>query len=459
MLDSITGIAYLLVILSILVIVHEWGHYIVAKLFGMRVEEFSLFFGPVLLRLGKRGDTEYNIRSVPVGGFVRIAGMDPDDVSGGRPILEAIRNPQFQDADPLDRVIRQLDKDTMAGIEASQVSPEVKSLLQGSIGQDGQLTENGRAELEIKQTSASLTDDERKLIQMVLTADTRANDPGLYSQKPIYQRSLVIFAGPFMSLFFGYLLFCLMGMTTGLPTNKITNQVIVMPDGAARAAGMRTGDRIVAINGVPISDGKEMVKKINGSVKTPLRLTINRGGQTVELTATPRPMVRPKYEDNKPVLDKAGKPVKETVGIIGVQPSPILERCGFVTSITEGTMTTVRYVRSLVGMIFSKEVKDNVGGPIAMGQMTTAFQKLGIAHLVVMAASFSLSLGIMNLLPIPILDGGHLVLLAVEKIRRRKLTSREVYRAQLVGLAMLAVIVCLVMYNDISRTIMGKGIQ
>src|SRR5438105_3659674 len=109
MLDTVTGIAYLLIILSVLVIVHEWGHFIVAKLFKMRVEEFALFFGPVLLRLGKRGDTEYNLRSIPVGGFVRIAGMDPDDVSGGRPILEAIRNPQFHDSDPLDNVIRQLD--------------------------------------------------------------------------------------------------------------------------------------------------------------------------------------------------------------------------------------------------------------------------------------------------------------------------------------------------------------
>jgi regulator of sigma E protease len=423
------------------------------------VEEFSLFFGPVILRLGKRGDTEYNVRSIPIGGFVRIAGMDPDDVSGGRPILEAIRNPQIHDADPLDKVIRQLDKDTMAGIEASQVSSGVKSLLQSSIGPDGQLTADGRTELEIKQTSADLTDDERKLIQMVLLADTRSNDPGLYSQKPIYQRALVIFAGPFMSLFFGYLLFCAMGMTIGLPTNKVTNQVSVLPDGAARAAGMKTGDRIVAIDGTPILDGKEMVKKINGSAKTPLSLTIDRGGKTVKITVTPRPTVREKLQDGKPLLDPAGKPLKETVGVIGVVPSPVLERSDLVTSVTGGTLYTIHYVRSLVAMIFSKEVKDNVGGPIAMGQMATAVQKLGLGHLVVMAATFSLSLGIMNLLPIPILDGGHLMLLGVEKIRRRKLTSREVYRAQLVGLAMLAVIVCLVMYNDIARTIMGRGIQ
>src|ERR1700694_379727 len=87
--DLIKGIAYLLVILSVLVVVHEWGHFIVAKFFKMRVEEFSLFFGKVLIRLGVRNGTEYNIRSIPAGGFVRIAGMEADDISGGRPILHA----------------------------------------------------------------------------------------------------------------------------------------------------------------------------------------------------------------------------------------------------------------------------------------------------------------------------------------------------------------------------------
>ena len=94
-----------------------------------------------------------------------------------------------------------------------------------------------------------------------------------------------------------------------------------------------------------------------------------------------------------------------------------------------------------------------------MGQTASAVQKLGFAHMLYMAASFSLSLGIMNLLPIPILDGGHLLLLGLEKVRRRKLTPREVYRAQMVGLAMLGVMVVFVMFNDIFRTLAGRSIQ
>src|SRR5512138_2636292 len=114
--DSVLTLIYLLVILSVLVVAHEWGHFIAARMFRMRVEEFSLFFGPRLLRLGKRGDTEYNIRSIPLGGFVRIAGMEPDDISGGRPILEAVRNPRFAETGGVADVVRDLDRDTSAGI-------------------------------------------------------------------------------------------------------------------------------------------------------------------------------------------------------------------------------------------------------------------------------------------------------------------------------------------------------
>lgn len=462
MLDSIRGVVDLVIILSVLVIVHEWGHFIVAKLCGMRVEEFSLFFGPRLVRLGKRGDTEYNIRSIPLGGFVRIAGMDPDDVSGGRPILDAIRNPQFADPNGLHSMIQQLDSDSLAEINADNVSSDVRVLLRSAVGSDGTLTEDGRAELEMKQASPQVNDDERKLMQMVLMADSRAKDPGLYNQKPIYKRALTIFAGPFMSLFFGYFLYCIMGMTFGLPTDNYTNQITVMPDGSARKAGMRTGDRIIAINDVPTPTGKELSDTIHAHPNVPLHLTLDRERKIVSLTVTPKAQEITKYDEktDKPVLDAAGKPVKETVGMIGIMPVPVLERTGIVESVVQGTWRSKEYVFSLISVLHSaKGVKENVGGPVAIYQTTTALQRLGVQSLVMMAAAFSLSLGIMNLLPIPVLDGGHLLLLAIEKIRRRRLSPREVYRAQIAGLAIIAALVVFVMFNDISRTIMGHSFQ
>jgi regulator of sigma E protease len=458
--DYITGIAYLLIILSILVIVHEWGHFAVAKFFKMRVEEFALFFGPILLRLGKKGETEYNIRSVPLGGFVRIAGMEPDDISGGRPILEAICDPQFNDPSGLVKLVKQLEADTMAEIDPANISPEVREMLHSSVNSRGELDADRREELEMKQASPKVNDDEKKLIQMVLLADSRATDPGLYSQKPIYQRALAIFGGPFMSLFFGYALFCILGVTVGLPTDKYTNQVQVDPNGSARTAGLKTGDRIVAINGVPTRVGKDLTEKIHSSVGVPLTLTIQRDDQTMPLVVTPQPKEVDKFDKNgKPVLDSKGKPVKETIGLIGVMPIPTLERVSPIEAVKDGTLRTWGYVDLLVHVVFSKEVGKAVGGPIAMGQTASAVQKLGFAHMLYMAASFSLSLGIMNLLPIPILDGGHLLLLGLEKVRRRKLTPREVYRAQMVGLAMLGAMVVFVMFNDIFRTLAGHSIQ
>src|SRR5713226_726493 len=108
--EVLKSACYFIAVLSVLVIVHEWGHFIVAKLCGMRVEDFSLFFGKVLLRLGVRNGTEYNIRAVPLGGFVKIAGMEANDISGGKPILEAIRGAGHSDQ-ALEDVIRQLEED------------------------------------------------------------------------------------------------------------------------------------------------------------------------------------------------------------------------------------------------------------------------------------------------------------------------------------------------------------
>jgi regulator of sigma E protease len=447
--DVVKGIISLLAILSILVLVHEWGHFIVAKLFRMRVEDFSLFFGPVIWRIGKRGDTEYNIRAIPLGGFVRIAGMEPDDISGGKPILEAIRHPSFTQQDTLEQILKQLESASMTSIDASKIGGRVRELLHEAVGPQGTLLPERREDLQTMRASPNINADEQRLIDVVLQADARANDTGLYSQKPIYQRALVIFAGPFMSLFFGYLIFCVMGMTIGLPGNKITNQITVMPDGAAREAGLRTGDRIVAINDIPIADedGKAMVDKIRSSPNIPLRLTIDRDGQLLYVSVMPRPRQ----------IEERG--VKKTIGLIGVAPNPIFERRKPLESIQAGTLLTQAYIQGLLQNVFSRRVHETVGGPIAMGQMATAFQRLGIAHLVSMAAMFSIGLGIMNLLPIPILDGGHLLLLGVEKVRRRKLSPREVYRAQLVGLGLLVLIVGFVMYNDIMRTLTGKAFQ
>jgi regulator of sigma E protease len=448
--DVVKGVFYLLIILSVLVVAHEFGHYAVAKLLKMRVEDFSLFFGPVLVRLGRRGDTVYNIRTIPFGGFVRVAGMDPDDISGGRPILEALRHPRFEEPEAASALLKQLDTDTMVGLDPAKIGAGVRTMIRSAVGADGRLTEEGKADLAALLRSPGISTDEHRLIELAINADARRSDPGLFNQRPIYQRALVIAAGPIASLLFGYFVFCVMGMTVGLPAGETTNQVLeVRRPGAAYDAGLRIGDRIVAINGTPTPKGRLMVDKIHGSLGVPLLLTVDRSGQQFLARVTPRPMDV-----------SEGRGPKHIVGVIGIVPDTALTRYGPAKSIRLGTLYTLAYLRQLV-LVFrdTKQVKENVGGPIAMGQMATAFQRLGIAHLVNMAASLSLGLGVINLLPIPIMDGGHLLLLGVEVLRRRKLSPREVYRAQVVGLGIIVLIVAFVMLNDISRTISGHALQ
>ncbi len=466
MLDVLTGIVYLMAILTVLVVVHEWGHFICARMFKMRVEDFSVFFGKVLVRLGKRGDTEYNIRTVPLGGFVKIAGMEPDDISGGKPILEAIRTGPAGNLEGMDAVLIKLDKDTMAGIDMSNVSDDIRRAVRGAIGTDGRLTSEGIADLDALAHSPRITTDEHKLIEMVRQADNRAADPGLYSNKPIYQRAIAIFGGPFASLLFGYIIFCGIGMTVGLPSGTQTNVVQVFPTlseksdvvSPARAAGLNTGDRIVSVDGKPTLDGRVLIDEIYATKGRTVPLGVERGGEKLTLNVSPLPQEVPEYKGDTAVIEN-GKPKMKTIWRIGVLPTSLRVRTGFLDSIYLGTAYTRGYMSQLGSSIFSKKVKENVGGPIAMGQMATALQKLGFASMVELAAMFSLGLGVMNLLPIPILDGGHLMLLGWEKLRRRKLSPREVYRAQMVGVGMLMLLITFVMYNDIARTIAGKGFQ
>lgn len=449
--DVVTGIAWLILILSVLVIAHEWGHFIVAKMFRMRVDEFSLFFGPPLAHLGIWHDTEYTIRSFPLGGYVKIAGMEADDISGGRPILEAIRSPQ-QDHQSMDDILRKLTSDTMNDVKVENIGAELRDQVRNSIGDDGLLKPESREDFRILRSSPQLNADEMKFVEIVLASDERLQDKGLYSNKPLYQRALVIFAGPFMSLFFGYILLVFMGMSLGMPSMTLsTNQIQVLPNGAAEMAGLHTGDRILAIDGKPTPDGDALKSIIHNAPNRPMRFRIDREGRVFDVLMKPKPFT---YTE---IIN--GAKVRKTIGLIGVLPNPVFVREGLIASVRDGTIGTYSTIYQLLTGLFSKNVKNNVGGPIMIGEMTISLQRLGIARLVEMGGMLSLSLGVMNLLPIPILDGGHLLLLGIEKIRRRKLSAKEIYRAQMVGLSLLGILICMVMYNDLIRTISGKGFQ
>jgi regulator of sigma E protease len=447
--DVLKGIFALLVILSLLVVAHELGHFLFAKLFRMRVDDFSIFFGKTIWRIGKWGDTEYNVRSIPVGGFVRIAGMEPEELAGGQSLLTAVYTGNVHTEEGMRSFLEQMKRDSMVDISADRIGEKVRTAVAESVSPEGTLIAERRADLRSMLSSPQLTSDEHHLIELLLAADERSQDTGLYMSKPIYQRALAIFGGPLFSLLFGWLLFCVMGFTVGFQGDKQTSVVQDVPaDGAARAAGIRMGDRITAIDGQPFSDGRLIVEKIRSSIGVPLRFSVDRGGRAMEFTITPKA---------KQLELTPGKP--QTVGMIGIMLKGELVRLGVVESFIRGTRATGNYFRMFFGIFQKGQVRENVGGPLAMGQMAIAGQKLGLDSLMQMCAALSLSLFIINLLPIPVLDGGHLLLLALEKVRRRHLTPREVSRAQMIGFGIIAMIFCFVMVNDITRIVTGQGMQ
>lgn len=369
-----------LVILAILVFFHELGHFGVAKLFRMRVEEFALGFGKRLWRVGFDGQTEYNVRAIPLGGFVRIAGMEIEDAAERR-------------------------------------------LTGGDRRAAGSQTET---------TNIHLIEQE--------AAEVDGVDPDGFNSRPIYQRFLVILAGPVFSILLAWLAFSLIGVTYGLPAPdaKPTTQIgVVFPNDVAARAGLKAGDRIVSVENRPVADWESLVKTIRASAGKPLRLTVRHRDDQATRVVT----VTPRSEREK----------GETVGKIGVAPTYPVRRVGLGASFAAGGRIMVGYVEML-GEVFQRgKAKEALGGPIAIFQGTRGAVEAGGSSKLELLAQLSFSIGLFNLLPIPILDGGHIALLTLEAIRGRKLTAEQTQRVLTTGLAIIALLFVWVMFNDISR--------
>ena len=442
---DLKAILYFLAVLSVLVLVHEWGHFFVAKLCKMRVDDFSLFFGPRLVRLGTKNGTEYNIRTIPLGGFVKIAGMEPEDLTAP---INLPSTKTTVEARERKIILRGLSEEAFEGIQFENVSEGILEAAARAVGDDARLTSFGKRELEALATShTTVNEDERRFLQTILSTEGYQPDPNGYNQKPLYQRAATIFAGPFVSLAFGYLLFCVMGFTVGLPTDHAQTLPIIeslAKDKPAAQAGLLPGDRILEINGIKLGeDATPLLDIVHNSIGKPVTLIVSRDKITKTYTLTP-------YADTIP--DENGK--MKLQGRLGFSPAMKMVFAHYdpISSVKRGTELINLQVGGTLHMFgHPSEAKENVGGIISIGKIINQNSKEGIAHVLLTAGMLSISLGIMNLLPIPILDGGHLLLLAIEGIRRRKLTAREIYAAQLVGASIIAVLFIFVMYNDISR--------
>lgn len=329
-------------VFGILVLFHEFGHFITAKMVGMRVDEFAIGFGPKIFSV-KRGETLYSLRSIPLGGFNKIAGMDPEEEK-----------------------------------------------------------------------------DERS-----------------YSAKPIWARMLVILAGSFMNFVLPVLLFLGIFLASGISTPS-QEPVLgeIMANKSADRAGLMQGDRIVRINGQEINSWESFVMNVKDSGGKVLSVELERNSQPMTVSLIPE-------------YDAQAKRA-----LIGVIASVETYQPGFVESVQLAVQNTgmilYKMIEGFAQMITGKTEAD-LAGPLGVAQMAGDIAQLGFVPLLHFAAALSINLGVINLFPIPALDGGHFVTLCIEAVRGKPLNQQHTQYAQMVGFMLLMGLMLFATMKDFTR--------
>ncbi len=339
-------------VLGLLVLVHEAGHFFVARASGVRVLRFSIGFGPLVWKR-TLGGTEYAVSLLPLGGYVKMAGEEPGEGASHRP-------------------------------------------------------------------------DE-------------------FLSQPIGVRARIIAAGPLVNALVSVLTLWVV-LVTGYPELLPVVGKLV-DDMPAQAAGLQTGDRIQTINGQPIRTWDELTQRVQRAVDQPLMVTIERHHAPVQLTIIPKP---------REITDPFGR--QRRVGLIGVSPSG--EFATYRVSPIEAVGKTIhkegewlsQIGLSLWSLSTGKvSAKESLTGPIGILYIASEAAQMGLGSLLYLVSLFSLSLAVFNVFPVPILDGGHLLFLALEKLKGKPVSSRVQEKAAQVSMALLLALVVMVCLNDLSR--------
>jgi regulator of sigma E protease len=387
--------------LALLIVIHELGHFYGALATGMRPRGFSIGFGPPLAKV-RRNDIDYAFRAVPLGGYVTIPGMTRPQVSD----VDAFFGGAIRDAPelvgPAERLKRALSSEDweQARVELDAFEAAVK--------------ESG---------SSSGIDRGLKHIRDSLSEDA-------YWRQAIWKRLVVIGAGPATNLAFAVVIFAVVLMSAG---GKATTTVEEVFEGRPAATiGLQPGDRILEIDGAPVTPDK-ITERISGSEGGSLILVVRRNGERVTLGP-----VRPKLDEG----------VYRLGFRLGAQP------LGAMESIEESVLLTVRLTGEIgksLGNIVHEEGREQIASPIGIVDESSSAARQGWESYLAVLAFISLSLGLLNLLPLLPLDGGHIVFALAEKIRGHAI-SREIYeRVSVVGIAVVLLLFFVGLTNDVGR--------
>lgn len=414
-------IAFLFVF-SVIVIIHEFGHYYFAKKAGILVREFAIGMGPKIFQI-RKGETVYTLRLLPIGGYVRMAGHDEDE----------------QEIKPGMMITIELDKDNIV----QKLNFDEHLIIENSV--PFQIEE---ADLHRTMTlSGYFVNSEEKVNLMVSKQATIIESDGTevvvapierqFNSASLWNRIKTNAAGPMNNFILSIIIFIIVGfMQGGVPSN---NPVVgqVSDQSAAQEAGLQTSDKIISIDGVDIHSWDEMTSIVRSSADKTLSMTIQRNGDTKNVSITP-----------KSVEGQNGSKIGQ-LGVTRTLDNSVLSILGYGFS---QTISVIVLVLSALGSIFTKGFNLNqLGGPVAIYSLTSQVAKNGLIDLLSFMGMISANLGVMNLLPIPALDGGKLVLNFIEGIRKKPLDPEKEGYLTIAGAIFLFALMLLVTWNDIMK--------
>lgn len=504
--------------LGVLVFFHEWGHFIAAKLSGIRVEEFAFGFGPRLARLLKRGDTEYTIHAVPLGGFVKLTGMEPgeEDIQGGFQAQPIWKRALVIFAGPLFSFILGVGVLLLVGIHWG--FPDGKMLPRVGVVEPG--TEAARIDLRagdwVREVNGIRITSGAQMTDLIHASPGRTvtlviDRNGREITKTGRPRWFVSYVGVGWSFLKGGravaqgvdehsaaykagirdedILYSINGrniengldMVEAIKANGDRSVTLVagrdggrpirlkptvqwvefagmkwlFPGGVATrkqdaqsAPGLEEYDRLVSIGGDKINSGSDMVKAINDARGRQVKLVIKRENKNVSVTvAAPYAPVQYGYY--------------LAIGQLGFVQAPHLAKAGFRKSLTNGFDMIAGYLGVLTDTLtHTSKIKKDIGGPVMIYRATQQSVALGASHVFWLLGSLSLGLAVINLVPVPaVLDGGHLLLLGIEAVRRKRWSRAQMQAMQAVGFAMVLVLIVLVLASDITKILTGQAPQ
>ena len=420
-----TIIAFIIIFGS-LVFFHELGHFIFAKRAGIMVREFAIGMGPKIFSMTK-GETLYTIRLLPIGGYVRMAGEDFDTVElhpGYRVALVT------NEDNVVEKIILNQNNHhpNVVFLEVERADLNKELWIEG-YDEDDDSEEPRIVRYQVSRTAVVVENGQETII---------APYDRQFDSKTVGQRSMAIFAGPLFNFILAFFIFILIGLLQGVPTYEpIITQVT--DDGPAVAAGMQDGDYVKSINGTPITTWQELSQAISANPGNRLEFVVERDGQPVPLAITPKTV---ETEDG----------IK--VGQIGVLYETPYEKAPLqaIPIAAENTYTwTVQIVKMLGKLVTGQFSIDDLSGPVGIYKSTEEVAKFGIYSLMHWAAVLSINLGIMNLLPLPALDGGRLLFFGFEAVRGRPVNREKEGLIHFVGIVLLMILMVVVTWNDIQR--------